>query len=96
MKSLVGRNNKWELIMGHLLYSLIIGAICGAIAEQVLGFGFGWILTIILGIVGGIVGDYIFTDILHLAISGVLGNIIFGAIGSIVVLYGYKLISSRS
>ncbi len=83
--------------MGHLLYSLIIGAICGAIAEQVLGFGFGWILTILLGIVGGIVGDYIFTDILHLVlIPGVIDNIIFGAIGAIIVLYGYKMISSRS
>ena len=82
--------------MGHLIYSIIIGAICGVIAEQVLSFGFGWILTIVLGIVGGIVGDYIFTDILHIAMSGVVGNIIFGAIGSIIVLYGYKLISSRS
>ena len=82
--------------MSHLIYSLIIGAICGAIAEHVLGFGFGWILTIVLGIVGGIVGDYIFTDLLHFAISGVLGNIIFGAIGSIIVLYGYKMISSRN
>lgn len=80
-----------------LIYALIIGAICGAIAEQVLGFGFGWILTIILGIVGGVVGDYIFINILHIAgIPGVLGDIVYGAIGSIIVLYGYKLISKRS
>jgi uncharacterized membrane protein YeaQ/YmgE (transglycosylase-associated protein family) len=85
--------------MSHLIYSLIVGAICGAIAEQVLGFGFGWILAIVLGVVGGIVGDYIFTDLLHFAIPslpGVLGNIIFGAIGSIIVLYAYKMISSRN
>ena len=82
--------------MSHLIYSLIVGAICGVIAEQVLGFGFGWILTIVLGVVGGIVGDYIFTDLLHFAISGILGNIIFGAIGSIIVLYAYKMISSRN
>jgi uncharacterized membrane protein YeaQ/YmgE (transglycosylase-associated protein family) len=80
----------------HFIWSLILGAIAGTIAEKVMGFNMGWIMTIILGIVGGLVGTYLLIDLLHLPLpAGVIGDLIAAAIGSIVLLFGYKAIAGR-
>ena len=81
----------------HFLWAIIIGAIAGAIAEQVLGFGFGWILTIILGIVGGEVGTYLLIDLLHLPLPvGTIGELIASIVGAVILLFGYKMIANRN
>jgi uncharacterized membrane protein YeaQ/YmgE (transglycosylase-associated protein family) len=81
----------------HFIWAIIIGAIAGVIAENVLKFSMGWIMTIILGIVGGLVGTYLLIDILHLPLpEGTIGELISSAIGAIILLFGYKRIAGRS
>ena len=80
----------------HFIWSIILGAIAGTIAEKILNFNFGWILTIVLGIVGAVVGDWLLGVVgIHLG-GGYIDNIIGAVIGSIVVLFAYKAIAGRS
>ena len=70
-----------------LLYVLLIGALAGWLAGNVMrGGGFGLLINIILGIVGAFVGNWLF-NVLGVSIgSGVVGDLITGFIGSVVVL----------
>jgi uncharacterized membrane protein YeaQ/YmgE (transglycosylase-associated protein family) len=71
----------------ELLYVLLIGAIAGWLAGNVMrGGGFGILINIILGIVGAFVGNWLF-NALDISIgSGLISDIITGFIGSVVVL----------
>jgi len=80
----------------HFIWSIILGAIAGTIAEKVLNFNFGWILTIILGIVGAVVGDWLLGLIGINLGGGMITSLVSAAIGSIIVLFGYKMISGNS
>lgn len=71
-----------------ILYSIIIGAICGWLAGNIMkGDGFGLIVNIILGIVGGIVGNFLFNTLGISIGSGVINDILTGLAGSAVVLF---------
>jgi len=76
-----------------IIIALIIGALAGWIAGQVVkGGGFGLIGDIIVGIVGSIIAGYLFP---HLGISlggGFIGAVIASAIGAIILLAIIKLI----
>ena len=81
----------------HFIWSIILGAIAGTIAERILNFNFGWILTIILGIVGAVVGDWLLISLLHLPLpDGTIGSLIAAVVGAVVVLFAYKAIAGRS
>jgi uncharacterized membrane protein YeaQ/YmgE (transglycosylase-associated protein family) len=71
----------------ELLYVLLIGAIAGWLAGNVMrGGGFGILINIILGIVGAFVGNWLF-NALDISIgSGLISDLITGFIGSVVVL----------
>lgn len=71
----------------ELLYVLLIGALSGWLAGNVMrGGGFGLLVNIILGIVGAFVGNWLFHTLDISIASGVLGDLITGFIGSVVVL----------
>lgn len=74
-----------------LIVVLIIGAIAGWLATQVMGGGFGLIGDIILGIVGGFVAAYLFRGWAPFA-NWVANSIIMSAIGAIIVLFVVRLI----
>ena len=70
-----------------LLYVLLIGALAGWLAGNVMrGGGFGLLINIILGIVGAFVGNWLFNALGVSIGSGVVGDLITGFIGSVVVL----------
>lgn len=73
-----------------LIGNLIIGALAGWIASQVMrGHGFGLIGNIILGIVGAIVAQFLFVNLLNIgwfSTWGWVGSLIWGVIGAVVVL----------
>ena len=72
----------------NLLYSLLIGAIAGWLAGKLMkGGGFGLLLNIVIGIIGGIVGNWLFATLGISFTSGVLGDILTGAIGASVILF---------
>jgi uncharacterized membrane protein YeaQ/YmgE (transglycosylase-associated protein family) len=71
----------------ELLYVLLLGAVCGWLAGNIMkGGGFGLLINIILGIVGAFVGNWLFHTLGISIADGVLGDLITGLIGSIAVL----------
>ena len=74
-----------------LIGSLLIGAIAGWLAGQVMrGTGFGLIMNIIVGMVGALVAGWLFPG--FLPITGIAGAIVQSAIGAIIVLAAVGLI----
>ena len=68
-----------------LIISLLIGAVAGWLAGQVMrGTGFGLPVNIIVGMVGALVAGWLFPG--FLPISGIAGAIVQSAIGAIIVL----------
>ena len=72
----------------ELLYVLIIGAVAGWLAGQIMkGGGFGIIVNIILGIVGSVVGNWTCSYFNISLGSGTLGDILTGALGAVIILF---------
>jgi uncharacterized membrane protein YeaQ/YmgE (transglycosylase-associated protein family) len=73
-----------------ILYTLIIGAICGYIADVLMrDNGFGLIMNIIIGIAGSFVGSWLYGQLgIHINVgSAIIEDIIVGATGAIVILF---------
>lgn len=70
-----------------MIYALIIGAIAGWLAGNLMkGGGFGLLWNIIIGIVGGLVGNWLLGQLgVHIG-EGIISDVITGAIGAAVVL----------
>ena len=81
-----------------LIYILIIGAISGWLAGQIMkGGGFGLLWNIILGIVGSFVGDWLF-GVLNIPLnagSATVNTIIQSVIGAVVLLFVAGLFGGR-
>jgi uncharacterized membrane protein YeaQ/YmgE (transglycosylase-associated protein family) len=74
-----------------LIVSLLIGAVAGWLAGQVMrGAGFGLIANIIVGMVGALVAGWLFPN--FLPITGIAGAIAQSAIGAIIVLAAVGLV----
>ena len=73
-----------------LLYTIIIGAICGYIADVLMrDNGFGLIVNIIIGIAGSFEGKWFYGELgIHVNVGiAWLEDIIVGATGAIVILF---------
>jgi uncharacterized membrane protein YeaQ/YmgE (transglycosylase-associated protein family) len=69
-----------------LIIFLIVGAIAGWLAGVVVrGMGFGLVGNIIVGIVGAFIAGWLLPG-LGLGLSGIVGSIIYAAIGAIILL----------
>jgi uncharacterized membrane protein YeaQ/YmgE (transglycosylase-associated protein family) len=77
-----------------LIIFLLIGAIAGWLAGQVVkGHGFGLIGNIVVGIVGAFLAGWLFPRLgLSLGLPGIVGEILFAAIGAILLLFLIGLI----
>lgn len=76
-----------------LIIWLIIGAIAGWLAGQIMsGGGFGLVGDIIVGILGAFIAGWLFPYLgLHLG-AGIIGEIIAAAIGAIILLFVARLV----
>lgn len=82
--------------MDSILISLVIGAIAGWLAGQVVkGGGYGLVGNIVLGVVGSIVAGWLLPRIGLYIGGGLLGAIINAAIGAIIVLLVIALLRKR-
>src|SRR2546429_6916856 len=80
-----------EFDVQSIIVSLIIGAVAGWLAGQIMrGAGFGLIGNIIVGIVGALVAGWLLPS--FSPITGILGSIIYSAIGAIIVLFVVRFI----
>lgn len=77
----------------EFLYFILIGALAGWLAGQVMkGGGYGLVMNIILGIVGGFLGGWLF-GVLGLNTSGgLMGSLITSTVGAIVLIFLARLL----
>ena len=74
--------------MDGLLYTIIIGAVCGYIADVLMSDnGYGLIISIIIGIAGSFVGAWAFGQLGISVGSGWISDIIKGASGAFIILF---------
>jgi len=78
-----------------LLIAVIIGAIAGFLAGQIMkGSGFGLLGNIIVGVIGSVVFSLLFGN-LNLFASPILNEIGGGTIGAVLVLFVLRLIKKK-
>lgn len=75
--------------------SIILGAIAGWIAEQIMKSDHGLIMNIILGIVGALLGNWLFRLILGTTASGMIGQLVVAVIGACLLIWLGRRIRNR-
>jgi len=67
---------------------IVVGAIAGFLANQIVGSRQGLLLMVVLGIVGGLVGGYVATTMLKMgSVNGInVESIVIATLGAIAVL----------
>jgi len=78
-----------DIVVGidSIIIMLIVGAIAGWLAEQIVrGFGFGLLWNIVIGIVGAFIGVWLLTQLGFVPFSGFVGSIVNAVIGAVVLL----------
>jgi len=79
----------------NLLWFLIIGAVAGWLAGQIMkGKGFGLIGNLVVGIIGAFIGGLVF-DALNIAAYGLIGSLIAALVGAIILLWIISLIKKK-
>lgn len=80
--------------MLHFIFSLIVGAIIGAIAAKLMGFRSSLLVNILLGVLGGFVGDFLFS-LIGVYTTGI-GNVITSVVGACIVIWvGNRIFGHR-
>jgi uncharacterized membrane protein YeaQ/YmgE (transglycosylase-associated protein family) len=79
--------------MGFIAW-IVVGAIAGFLANQVMGSREGLLMTVVLGIVGGIVGGYLASTVFHAgAVDGInLESIVIATLGAILVVWVVNMV----
>jgi uncharacterized membrane protein YeaQ/YmgE (transglycosylase-associated protein family) len=72
-----------------LISWIVVGAIAGFLANQVMGSREGLIMMVILGIVGGLIGGFVAASLLKMGtVDGInLESIIIATLGAIAVIF---------
>ena len=81
--------------IGGLIILLVVGAIAGWLAGQIVrGFGFGLLGNIVVGIVGAFIAGLIFPRLGISFGSGILDSIIWATLGAVILLFLLRLVRS--
>ncbi len=74
--------------MGFIAW-IVVGAIAGFLANQIMGSREGLLLMIVLGIVGGLVGGYVAATVLKVgSVDGInVESIVIATLGAIAILF---------
>lgn len=75
--------------------SIILGAIAGWIAEQIMKGEHGLLTNIILGILGALLGNWLFRAVIGTTAGGMIGQLIVAVIGACILIWGYRMIRGR-
>jgi uncharacterized membrane protein YeaQ/YmgE (transglycosylase-associated protein family) len=83
--------------MGFIAW-IIVGAIAGFLANQVMGSREGLLMMVVLGIVGGLVGGFVATSVLKIgSVNGInVESIAIATIGAIAVVFLVGLLNGSS
>jgi uncharacterized membrane protein YeaQ/YmgE (transglycosylase-associated protein family) len=74
--------------MGFIAW-IVVGAIAGFLANQIVGSRDGLLMMIVLGIVGGLVGGFVAASVLHIgSVNGInVESIVIATLGAIAVVF---------
>jgi uncharacterized membrane protein YeaQ/YmgE (transglycosylase-associated protein family) len=74
--------------MGFIAW-IVVGAIAGFLANQIMGTREGLLMMVVLGIVGGLVGGFIATTVLKVgSVNGInVESIVIATLGAILVVF---------
>lgn len=77
------------MTLESIIVILIVGAVAGWLAGQIVkGHGFGLVGNIVVGIVGAFLAGWLLPTLgLSLGLPGIVGSIIYAAIGAIILLF---------
>lgn len=80
--------------MGFIAW-IVVGAIAGFLANQVMGSREGLLMMVVLGIVGGLVGGYIAATVLNVGtVDGInIESIVIATLGAILVIFVVRALS---
>jgi uncharacterized membrane protein YeaQ/YmgE (transglycosylase-associated protein family) len=76
---------------------LVVGAIAGFVASEIMGTREGLLMMVVLGIVGAIVGGWLAVNVFKIAgVTGInLTSIIVASVGALVVIVVYDSLVGR-
>jgi uncharacterized membrane protein YeaQ/YmgE (transglycosylase-associated protein family) len=76
---------------------LVVGALAGFVASEIMGTREGLVMMVALGIVGAIVGGWLAADVLKVAnVTGInLTSIVVAIAGALVVIFLYNSLVGR-
>jgi uncharacterized membrane protein YeaQ/YmgE (transglycosylase-associated protein family) len=76
---------------------IVVGAIAGFLASEIMGTREGLVLMVVLGIVGAVVGGWVASDLFHIAdVTGInLTSIVVAVVGAIIVIIVYDSLGGR-
>jgi uncharacterized membrane protein YeaQ/YmgE (transglycosylase-associated protein family) len=79
--------------MGFIAW-IVVGAIAGFLANQVMGSRDGLLMMVVLGIVGGLVGGYVAATVLKIGtVDGInIESIAIATVGAIAVVFVARLV----
>jgi uncharacterized membrane protein YeaQ/YmgE (transglycosylase-associated protein family) len=82
--------------MGFLAW-IVVGAIAGFLANQVMGSREGLMMMLVLGIVGGLVGGYIAATVFKMGtVDGInIESIFIATLGAILVVFLVRMVQGR-
>lgn len=70
-----------------LIFTLIIGAVCGWLAGVIRqGYGFGLLGNIVVGVIGAFIGGWLFGALGIRVGEGIVGTIISSVVGALILL----------
>jgi uncharacterized membrane protein YeaQ/YmgE (transglycosylase-associated protein family) len=74
--------------MGYLAW-IVVGAIAGFLASEIMGSREGLVMMVVLGVVGGLLGGFIATTVLKIGtVDGInTESILIATIGAVAVLF---------
>jgi len=76
---------------------IIVGAIAGFLANQIMHTGQGLLLMIVLGIVGGLIGGFVATALNLGRVDGInIESIVIATVGAVAILFVTSTRSRRS
>ena len=77
------------------IMAIIIGALAGWIAEQMMKSNQGLLMNIVMGILGAVIGNFILMAVVGATMGGIVGQLIVAVVGACLLIAIWRAIRGR-
>ena len=77
------------------IMAIVIGALAGWIAEQMMKSNHGLLMNIVMGIVGAVIGNFILMLVFGATMGGIVGQLIVAVVGACLLIAIWRAIRGR-